>query len=75
MQSHELAFANSDRDAKKIFDAEATQQLKVSGNAVLIKSENDNNGRVNLTVTVPKTAKVTINAGRGTWLRPGWAGT
>ena len=64
VQSHEVAFSNSDSDAKKIFNAEATQ-LKVSGNAVLIKSENDNNGRVNLTVTVPKTAKVTINAGRG----------
>jgi hypothetical protein len=62
--SHEVAFANSDGDAKKIFNAEATQ-LKVSGNAVLIKSENDNNGRVNLSITVPKTAKVTINAGRG----------
>jgi hypothetical protein len=64
VQSHEVAFANSDKDAKKIFDAEATQ-LKVSGNAVLIKSEHDDNGRVNLTITVPKTAKVTINAGRG----------
>ena len=31
-------YANSDADAKKIFDAEAAQ-VKVSGNAVLIKSD------------------------------------
>jgi DUF4097 and DUF4098 domain-containing protein YvlB len=64
VQSHEVAYANSDTDAKKIFDAEATQ-LKVSGNAVLIQSENHDNGRVNVTVTVPKNARVTVNAGKG----------
>lgn len=64
VQAHQVAFANSDAEAKKIFDAE-TAQLKVSGNVVLIKSEGINNGRVNLTVTVPKTAHVTVNAGRG----------
>jgi DUF4097 and DUF4098 domain-containing protein YvlB len=64
VQSHEVAYANSDADARKIFDAEATQ-LKVSGNAVLIKSENHDNGRVNVTVTVPKNARVTVNAGKG----------
>lgn len=64
VQTHEVAFANSDSDAKKIFDAEGAQ-LKVSGSAVLIKSESNNDGRVNLTVTVPKTARVTINANRG----------
>ena len=64
VQTHEVAFANSDAEAKKIFDAEAAQ-LKVSGNGVLIKSESNNNGRVNLTVTVPKTASVTVNAGKG----------
>jgi DUF4097 and DUF4098 domain-containing protein YvlB len=64
VQAHEVAFASSDGHAKKIFDAEAAQ-IKVSGNSVLIKSEGNNNGRVNLTVTVPKTAKVTVNAGKG----------
>jgi DUF4097 and DUF4098 domain-containing protein YvlB len=64
VEAHEEAFASSDGDAKKIFDAEAAQ-LKVSGNAVLIKSESNNNGRLNLTVTVPKTARITVNAGRG----------
>ena len=38
VQAHEVAYASSDSDAKKIFDAEAAQ-LKVSGNAVLIKSD------------------------------------
>ena len=64
VQAHEVAFASSDGDARKIFDNEAAQ-LKVSGSAVMIKSENNNSGRVNLTVTVPKTARVTLNAGRG----------
>ncbi|MGD0787821.1 MAG: DUF4097 family beta strand repeat-containing protein [Terracidiphilus sp.] len=64
VQAHEVAFANSDADAKKIFDAEAAR-VTVSGSAVLIKSESNTNGRLNLTVTVPKTAKVTVDAGRG----------
>lgn len=64
VQAHEVAFANSDEDARKIFDAESAH-LTVNGSAVLIKSENNDHGRVNLTVTVPKTARVTINAGRG----------
>jgi DUF4097 and DUF4098 domain-containing protein YvlB len=64
VQAHQVAFANSDDEAKKIFDAEAAQ-LQVSGNAVLIKSEASDKGRVNLTVTVPKSAHVTVNAGKG----------
>jgi DUF4097 and DUF4098 domain-containing protein YvlB len=64
VQSHEVAFADSDADAKKIFDSEAAH-LTVSGNAVLVKSESNNSGRLNLTVTVPKTAKVTVDAGHG----------
>jgi DUF4097 and DUF4098 domain-containing protein YvlB len=59
-----VAYANSDEDAKKIFDAEAAQ-LKVSGSAVLVKSESNSNGRLNMVVSVPKTARVTVNAGRG----------
>jgi DUF4097 and DUF4098 domain-containing protein YvlB len=64
VQAHEIAFASSDNDAKKIFEDEAAH-LNASGNSVLIKSDGHNNGRVNLTVTVPKTAKVSINAARG----------
>jgi DUF4097 and DUF4098 domain-containing protein YvlB len=64
VQAHEVAYASSDADAKRIFDAEAAH-MTVSGNAVLVKSESNNSGRLNLTVTVPKTARVTVNAGRG----------
>jgi len=64
VEPHEVAYASSDSNAKKIFDNEAAH-VSVSGSAVLIKSESDSKGRVNLTVNVPTTAKVTINAGKG----------
>jgi DUF4097 and DUF4098 domain-containing protein YvlB len=64
VQSHQVAYASSDADAKKIFDAEAPH-LTVSGSTVLVKSDSSNSGRLNLTVTVPKSARVTVNAGRG----------
>jgi len=64
VQAHELAYADSDSEAKKIWDSEAAH-LTVSGNAVLVKSDSNNSGRLNLTVTVPKSARVTINAGHG----------
>jgi len=64
VQAHEVAYANSDSAAKKIFDAEAAD-VKVSGNAVLVRSNSTNSGRLNLTITVPRTAHVTVNAGRG----------
>ena len=64
VQAHEVAFASSDADAKRIFDSEKPS-VKVSGSAVLIKSESNSSGRLNLTVTVPKSAKVTVSAGRG----------
>ena len=64
VQAHQVAFASSDNDAKKIFDSEAAQ-VTVSGSAVLVKSEGNSNGRINLTVTVPKSARVTVNSGKG----------
>ncbi len=64
VQAHEMAYADSDADAKKIFDAEAAH-LTVSGGAVLIKSESDSKGRVNLTITVPKSSHLTVNSGWG----------
>ncbi len=64
VQAHEVAYANSDEDAKKIFDAEAAH-VTVSGNAVLVKSESNDRGRLNLTIMVPKAAQVTVNNGRG----------
>lgn len=64
VQAHEIAYAGSDDDAKKIFDSEQAH-VTVSGSAVLVRSTATDNGRVNLTVTVPKTSTVAINAGRG----------
>jgi DUF4097 and DUF4098 domain-containing protein YvlB len=64
VQAHEVAYANSDAEANKIFNAEKPSP-KVSGTAVLVKSESNNSGRLNLTVTVPKSARVTVNADRG----------
>ena len=64
VQAHEVAYADSDADAKKVFDAEAAH-ITVSGNAVLVKSQSNDSGRLNLTVTVPKSARVTVDAGRG----------
>jgi DUF4097 and DUF4098 domain-containing protein YvlB len=64
VQAHEVAYADSDTDAQKIFDSEAAH-VQVSGNAVMVQSNGNDHGRVNLTVTVPKSAKVTVNAGRG----------
>lgn len=64
VQAHEMAYADSDSGAKKIFDSEAAQ-VTVSGTAVLVQSNGNDHGRVNLTVTVPRTATVTVNAGKG----------
>jgi DUF4097 and DUF4098 domain-containing protein YvlB len=64
VQAHEVAYANNDSDAKKIFSAEAPD-VKVTGSAVLVQSASNNNGRVNLTITVPKSARVTISTGKG----------
>ncbi len=61
VQAHEVAFANSDSGAKRIFDSETTH-VTVSGNAVLVKSENNSKGRVDLTITVPKSSHLTANS-------------
>ena len=64
VQAHEVAYASNDTEAKKIFDAVAAH-LTTSGSAVLLKSESNSYGMVSLTVTVPRNAKVTVNAGKG----------
>lgn len=64
VQTHEIAYANTDPEAKKVFDAEAAH-ITVSGIAVMVQSYGNDHGRVNLTITVPKTAKVSVNAGKG----------
>jgi DUF4097 and DUF4098 domain-containing protein YvlB len=63
VQAHEVAYAGSDEAAKKIFDAEAAK-VTVNGSAVVIQSQSsDDKGRVNLSVAVPRSAHVTVNAG------------
>jgi len=65
VQAHEVAFADSDASAKSIFEAEAPR-LTVSGGAVLVKPDSsDSKGRVTLTITVPRSAKVTVKTGHG----------
>jgi DUF4097 and DUF4098 domain-containing protein YvlB len=64
VEAHQVAYANSDADAKKIFDSE-TAHLAVSGSAVLLKADSNSSGRTNLTITVPKSARVTVNAAKG----------
>ena len=62
--AHEVAYAGSDAEARKIFDAE-TPRLTVGGYAVLLKSESNSSGRLNLIVTVPRNARLTVETGKG----------
>jgi DUF4097 and DUF4098 domain-containing protein YvlB len=64
VQAHEMAYADSDSEASKIFQSEAPQ-VTATGTAVLVESNSNDHGRVNLTITLPRTAKVTVNAGKG----------
>jgi DUF4097 and DUF4098 domain-containing protein YvlB len=64
VQAHAVAYADSDMDAAKIFAAEAAH-LTVNGSTVEVKTDGDSKGRMNLTVTVPKAATVTVDAGKG----------
>ncbi len=64
IEAHEIAYANSDSAAQKIFDAEKTA-VKINGSSVLVQSVGNDHGRVNLAVVVPAGAHVTINAQRG----------
>jgi len=64
VQAHEIAYGNSDADAQAKFNAEKAM-VTVSGSAVLVKSNGTDSGRVNMSVVVPATAHVTVNAARG----------
>jgi DUF4097 and DUF4098 domain-containing protein YvlB len=64
IQAHEVAYASSDGDAKKIFDSEQVH-FSSDRNQALVKLDGNTNGRVNLTITVPRSGKVNINAGKG----------
>jgi DUF4097 and DUF4098 domain-containing protein YvlB len=64
VKAHQIAYANSDSDAQKIFDAEQAH-VTVSGKAVLVKVDSSNSGRTNLTITVPKSASVNVTTNHG----------
>lgn len=64
VKAHQIAYANSDENAKKIFEAQQAH-VTVSGKAVLIKVEGNSSGRTNLTLTIPKTASVNVTTGHG----------
>lgn len=64
VEAHQVAYAISDAEAQKIFSAEEAH-LRVSGNAVLLSSNGSRNGRLNLTVSVPRSARVKINSDKG----------
>jgi len=64
VKAHQVAFANSDADASKIFDSQKAH-VTVSGNAVLVKVDGNSSGRTNLVLTVPRSASVNVNTGRG----------
>lgn len=73
VQAHEVAYANSDEEARKIFDA-AAAHVTVTGNAVLVRSGSNDRSRVNLIVTMPKSAHATVNAGHGDVTAAGLSG-
>jgi len=62
VQAHEVVYAHSDADAKRIFDAVAAH-VTLNGSAVLIQSQENSRGKVNLTISLPRTAKVMVNSG------------
>jgi DUF4097 and DUF4098 domain-containing protein YvlB len=64
VSAHQIAYANSDNEAKKIFDQQQAH-VTVTGNSVLVKVEGSAKGRTNLTLTVPRTASVNVNSERG----------
>ena len=64
INAHEIAYANSESEAQKIFQSEAAH-VTVSDKTVMVKSAGHTSGRVNLTVVVPKSGLVTLNVGHG----------
>ena len=64
VNSHEVAFAKQDTDAAKIFESE-TATVRVSGSSVQIRSNGNNSGRVDLSISLPRNAHLNINAAHG----------
>ena len=64
VKAHAIAYANSDSEAKKIFDAEQAH-VTVTGKTVLVRVDSSNSGRTNLAITVPKSASVNVTTNHG----------
>jgi DUF4097 and DUF4098 domain-containing protein YvlB len=62
--AHQVAYAATDSDAKKIFDSQKAH-VTVTGNAVLVKVDGNSSGRTNLTITVPRLASLNVNTNHG----------
>jgi len=59
-----IAFGESEDQAKPIWKT-VLPQVTVSGNTVVVRSEGDRHGRVNLTLSVPRGSHLSITAGKG----------
>jgi DUF4097 and DUF4098 domain-containing protein YvlB len=64
VRAHQVAYANSDAEANKIFDSQQAH-VTVSGNTVVVKVDGNNRGRTNLAITLPKSASVSLTANHG----------
>jgi len=64
VRAHQVAFASTDEEAKKIFDSQQAHVV-VSGNTVTVKVDGNNRGRTNLIITLPKSASVNLTASHG----------
>jgi DUF4097 and DUF4098 domain-containing protein YvlB len=64
VKAHQIARADSDNEAQRIYDAQKPN-VTVSGSTVVLKSAGHDRGWLGLTVVVPKNARVTVNAGHG----------
>ncbi len=59
-----VVYGGTDEEAKPHFK-ELLPNVTITGSSVLVRADDNKRGRVDLTITVPKNAKLTINAGRG----------
>lgn len=73
VQAHQIAYAKSDAEAQRIFEAEKAS-VTADGNSIVVRSDSANRGRVNLSVIVPATAHVTVNASHGDVMASGLNG-
>ena len=73
VNAHQIAYANSDSDASRIFDSQKAH-VTISGTAVLVKVDSNSSGRTNLSITLPKSASVNVTTNHGGVTVAGLAG-